>query len=44
MINEAVIRPNVLTVKIITTKGETFCSQDMAVVEKDGQGGVLKKL
>lgn len=44
MMNEAVIRPNVLTVKIITTKGETFCSQDMAVVEIDGQGGVLKKL
>lgn len=44
MIKEAVIRPNSLTIKLWTAKGIFFCQEEMSVVEKDGQGGVLKQL
>lgn len=43
MITESVIRPNTLTIELYTNSGR-LCSEDMAVVERDGQGGVYKKL
>lgn len=43
IISESVIRPNTLTIEFYTASGK-LCSQDMAVIEKDGPGGVYKKL
>lgn len=43
IITESIIRPNTLTIELYTNSGR-LCSEEMAVVERDGQGGVYKKL
>lgn len=44
MIKESVIRPNNLTIKLFQKNGNFHCKQEMTIIEKDGQDGVLIKL
>lgn len=44
ILKEAVIRPNSFSVILATPKIKEFCQEEITVIEKDGQGGVLKQI
>ncbi len=44
LIKESIIRPNSLTISIFQPNGNFFCQQELSIIQKDGQDGVLIKL
>lgn len=44
ILKEAVIRPNSFSLILSTSKVKEFCREEITVIEKDGQDGVLKQI